>query len=244
TSTPATVTPARIRPDEALTRAVAATLMVASSSRVRPTTTAIRCQPDSPSGRFQPGSRISGTFICLVPPKRHRRRTGTLPGRRDEQTDKLGQNPRLVIPRDASEPAPARVPSYRIRARSTSTVGVRGRIVIERSAARLGPELPGQAVEQLAVDAAQAPRGEGALEDPADPAPPPPDGGKVQVGGGGAGRGAHDPGGDQRGTAVALDQGDPRGRLGHLHPVGPLPPARPQPVGHQRARAGPAPLHV
>src|SRR5215212_672560 len=97
TSTPATVTPARIRPDEAETRAVAATLMVASSTTARPTTTAMRCQPDSPGGRDQLGSRIPGTFIYLVPPRTsspsHR---VSLPRRRDELTDTLGQNPRLV----------------------------------------------------------------------------------------------------------------------------------------------------
>ena len=68
TSTPATVTPARMRPDEALTRAVAATLMVASSTTARPMITARRCQPGTPAGRFQVGIRTPGTFIYLVPP--------------------------------------------------------------------------------------------------------------------------------------------------------------------------------
>src|SRR5215211_1098972 len=113
TSTPATVTPARIRPDEAPTRAVAATLMVASSSTARPTTTATRCQPDSPVGRFQPGSRISGTFIYLVPPPSAVAvALGFLPGRRDELTDRLGQNPRLVIlETEASQPPSAFLPT-------------------------------------------------------------------------------------------------------------------------------------
>ena len=69
TSTPATVTPARMRPDEALTRAVAATLMVASRATARPTITAMRCQPDSPAGRFQVGRRIPGTFMYEFLPR-------------------------------------------------------------------------------------------------------------------------------------------------------------------------------
>src|SRR5512132_1559315 len=113
TSTPATVTPARIRPDEALTRVVAATLMVASGSTARPTTTATRCQPDSPAGRFQPGSRISGTFIYLVPPPSAiAAAQGSLSGRRDELTDRLGQNPRPAIPgTEANQPPSAFLPT-------------------------------------------------------------------------------------------------------------------------------------
>src|SRR4030095_7764557 len=99
TSTPPTVTPARIRPEEADTRAVAATLIVASSTTARPTTAASRCQPDSPSGRFQLGSRIPGSFIYLVPfPERPSSPEEMVPGRQDELTDTLGQNRRLDLP--------------------------------------------------------------------------------------------------------------------------------------------------
>src|SRR4029450_13039391 len=156
TSTPATVTPARIRPDEALTRAVAATLMVASSSTVRPTTTAIRCQPDSPSGRFQPGSRTSGTFIYLVPPPSAIAAAhGPLPGRRDEQTDRLGQTPRLVVPgrRRAGHRARSFLPdtcAFDKHRRGFEDGS------LSSSAPRFGPDLPGQAARHVAAVAGQA----------------------------------------------------------------------------------------
>src|SRR4029450_915175 len=106
TSTPPTVTPARIRPEEADTRAVAATLMVASSTTANPATPASRCQPDRPSGSFQLGSRIPGTFIYLVPfPERPSPSPQeVVPRRPDELTDPLGQNPRP----DPSQPEVSR----------------------------------------------------------------------------------------------------------------------------------------
>src|SRR4029453_17732137 len=138
TSTPPTVTPARIRPEEADTRAVAATLMVASSTTARPTIVASRCQPDSPSGRFQLGNRIPGTFIYLVPfPERPSPSPKEpVPRRQDELTDTLGQNPRL----DLSQPEASRhracsfVPDgTRFDKHQWPSLALRGRIVIDCS---------------------------------------------------------------------------------------------------------------
>src|SRR4029453_15483069 len=120
--------------------------------------------------------------------ERHRRRTRT-PARAARRTNRQTRTePSAPRPgTETSRPPSAVLPTGYVRVRQAPSGFEDGSL--SSSAARFGPELPGQAVEQLAVDAAQASRGEGALEEPAAPAAALPDGGKVQVGGGGAGRG-------------------------------------------------------